>query len=346
MIDVDSFFSDSYEIALSRFLEAGAGVGATHVQVPLGDGFNHDYLWFGSLNPKKAVVHIAGTHGVEGFVGAAIQLAALSRASEIQNFCCSGDSALVFLLALNPWGFKNLRRVNSNNVDLNRNFLDPWDPPTASPEYIKLYDWVNPKGSTSAFSYYATAIALILRYGIPTLKQAFAGGQATFPKGIYYCGDKPQVETIKFTEFLEQRFEGAERLNIIEVHSGLGSFAQNTVFSFGHDDKERQRLSQELDTALVDDCPAGVGIKTTGDIARWFESRFNRRGCNWYLQEFGTFHPIRVLKALRDENAEFHLGHRSPAVKQQLMDAFCPVGAWRSKVLDHGLRFLKNVLKS
>ena len=52
--------------------------------------------------------------------------------------------ALVLVHAVNPWGFAWLRRVNEDNVDLNRNFLDHGAPHPENPDYDGLYDVLNP----------------------------------------------------------------------------------------------------------------------------------------------------------------------------------------------------------
>lgn len=341
-----SYFSKDYEEALSRFLRAGERRGAERLTVSLSGELTHEYLWFGDRAPRSVVFHMAGTHGIEGFVGSAIQLAILDQLGErISKYCSSGARAVVFLAALNPWGFKNLRRVNENNVDLNRNFLVPWNPPAACAEYVKLNDWLNPRRSSNSLLYYLQAVRLVLKYGIPTLKQALAGGQGTYPRGIYFCGDKLQAESVKFIEFFSQNFSKVDRLNAIEIHSGLGDFAQNTVFSFQSDAAERARLSKLLGVSLIDDDPADVGIRTSGDIGRWFQTEFTKPGFNWFLQEFGTYHPIRVLKALRDENAEFHRSGGSADAQIQLLNAFCPVGPWRDSVVRDGVRLFERTIE-
>jgi hypothetical protein len=62
----------------------------------------------------------------------------------------------------------------------------------------------------------------------------------------------------------------------------------------------------------------------------------------WYCvtQEFGTLAPLKVLKALRDENL-YHNQARgeqlSHPVKRNLIETFSPASkAWRDTILDHG----------
>ena len=63
---------------------------------------------------------------------------------------------------------------------------------------------------------------------------------------------------------------------------------------------------------------------------------------HWYgvTQEFGTLAPLKVLKALRDENLYHHQargGDPSHPVKRNLMQTFSPASkAWRDKILGHG----------
>ena len=72
-------------------------------------------------DPEKVMLHISGTHGPEGFAGSAIQAAILDQLAA--KPLSKDDPTVVFVHALNPYGFANNRRVNEDNVDLNRNYL-------------------------------------------------------------------------------------------------------------------------------------------------------------------------------------------------------------------------------
>jgi hypothetical protein len=54
-------------------------------------------------------------------------------------------SGLVLIHALNAFGFAWLRRVNEENVDLNRNFHDFTNPLPSSEAYEALHDWLIPE---------------------------------------------------------------------------------------------------------------------------------------------------------------------------------------------------------
>ena len=79
--------------------------------------FTIDVAVLGS-DAAPAIVVSSGLHGVEGFLGSAIQLAMLEelKADTAKNI------RWVFIHAINPFGFAQIRRFNEDNVDLNRNF--------------------------------------------------------------------------------------------------------------------------------------------------------------------------------------------------------------------------------
>ena len=118
------YFSIDYLTARRRFIQTAKDRGASlHSlafgrRAPDGTPLSIDIAWFGAPSPKRAVIHSSGLHGVEGFAGSAIQLALMDY-----GIHPSPDSAVVFVHVLNPYGMAWLRRVNENNVDLNRNFL-------------------------------------------------------------------------------------------------------------------------------------------------------------------------------------------------------------------------------
>jgi len=74
-----------------------------------------------SPDDTHRVVIISGVHGVEGFIGACVQIEAMKR---LRRHALSDGVGIVMIHAVNPWGFAHLRRVNEDNIDLNRNFED------------------------------------------------------------------------------------------------------------------------------------------------------------------------------------------------------------------------------
>ena len=81
------------------------------------------------------IIHCSGTHGIEGYLGSAIQLRFLHelflqqekrlRTNNVRAPPTKNTSVKKILLihAINPYGMRHHRRTNENNVDLNRNVL-------------------------------------------------------------------------------------------------------------------------------------------------------------------------------------------------------------------------------
>ena len=119
-------FADDYTAARAAFLQASAADGAEVLEHrhplagPGGAPLFLDEARFGPRDARRVVFIASGTHGIEGFCGSGIQTHLLRRGIA-RNL--PRDVALVFLHAVNPWGFAWLRRVNEDNIDLNRNFL-------------------------------------------------------------------------------------------------------------------------------------------------------------------------------------------------------------------------------
>lgn len=84
-----------------------------------------------------------------------------------------------------------LRRVNENNVDLNRNFLTfEGEVPPPSKAYSLMEGLLNPTSPPAADFFYTRASAFLLRYGIRRLKQGVAEGQYAYPKKLFFGGDQ------------------------------------------------------------------------------------------------------------------------------------------------------------
>jgi predicted deacylase len=141
-------FPDTYAEGRGRFVELVSACKGTHqahqhpLEGPEGERLYTDVATWGSREASTAVALIAGTHGIEGFAGSGIMATLLSE--ELPGKM-PGDVKLVMIHALNPFGFAWERRVNENNVDLNRNFVDHDSAYPANPLYAELAELVTPR---------------------------------------------------------------------------------------------------------------------------------------------------------------------------------------------------------
>lgn len=169
-------FSPDYAIARERFRVKSLACGYDCTAYPIdqvspsGEELTIDIAIAGTSNPKRTVVISSGLHGVEGFLGSAIQLALLEQRQILTSR--SPDTRVVLIHALNPYGSAWRRRWNEDNVDLNRNFLLPEEDFTGSPKnYSKFNAFLNPTSPPSQFELYILqAIWLILKHGMASLR--------------------------------------------------------------------------------------------------------------------------------------------------------------------------------
>jgi Protein of unknown function (DUF2817) len=283
-------FSDSYVAARSRFRDAARQVpGARLVSLPVvhrastnkntaddtvDDGAT-DYTMDLVVLPgttasgkrPRVVVHTSGVHGVEGYAGSAVQGAFLQLLRNRKWGATTGDRdegsrpTVVLVHAFNPFGMAHFRRVNENNVDLNRNgirgtFDDPADDNRRN-NYEQFRNLFVPDVSSSVpFGWMWLRQWLLfaleaMRHGIPALKAAMVSGQYHDPAGIFYGGDRVQSSYAVLEQWLVQDLLPSlgvpatsiesktakddangrpfESVMWIDVHTGLGPSGEDTM---------------------------------------------------------------------------------------------------------------------
>ena len=178
MTDAVAMFSPDYLTARTRFRDAVGHLGwacETHAvegSGPSGEDLTIDVATSSPETADRVLLISSGLHGVEGYLGSAVQLALLHRWSR------DGDPPAgvrcVMLHALNPFGFAWSRRFDADNVDLNRNFLLEGAAYRGSAErYARLNHFLNPRNPPSRWDlFYLKACSILLRHGKPALKDA------------------------------------------------------------------------------------------------------------------------------------------------------------------------------
>ena len=345
---VSGHFSPDYSTARLRFRQAVEDSGG-HLKVlnlntkeADGEDLTIDIGWLGNLAPRRVLLHSSGLHGVEGFAGSAIQLQLLEKLPAIPD-----DGAIVLVHVLNPYGMTWLRRFNENNVDLNRNFLAGDEDYAGAPEaYGKLNTFLNPSTSPSADFFYLRAVGLILRHGLSTLKQAVAGGQYEYPNGLFFGGKRLEQGPRLYQDFIREHLGKAEKVVAIDVHTGLGPFGEDSLLvATKEHDKMREIFGERVQPREPEE---GVAYRTSGGHYSMFPRLLPEAEIHFVCQEFGTYHAVRVLHALREENRwhQHGEGRVDDPTKRKLREAFCPRDAtWRRSVLRRGKKLIAQAVK-
>jgi hypothetical protein len=288
-----------------------------------------DIALIGDPHKRPTLMYIAGTHGIEGFVGSAVQHAILSGMTAPPD-----DYALVLVHCLNPWGMANLRRTNAHNIDLNRNCtISDHERCGAPAGYENVRRLLMPESALPFSLFCMQALAVVLRHGFPTAKQAITGGQYVDERGLFFGGLELQQELQLLRSWALQNLSRSERVLVIDIHSGLGAFTQDTLITDSHDNsKETARIRRIFpDRKLHGPDPMrSIAYETRGALSSLLPTVLVNSQVDYVVHEFGTLHAFRVLHALVQEN--YH-HFRSPSTgfgtehhpsKTALKEAFCP----------------------
>ena len=136
LLDVQSI---AYDIAMdSEGYKSIQAIDAltSHTISPEKDTIDAILLTLRASNDHIDIIHSSGTHGVEGYLGSAVQIRFLHELflqneadlkNKQQEKSIKGKDfktrKLLLIHAINPFGMRHHRRANENNVDLNRNVL-------------------------------------------------------------------------------------------------------------------------------------------------------------------------------------------------------------------------------
>ena len=352
-------FSPSYEVARRRFREAARAAGAAleQHQVDIGEAdgdLTIDVATVGGRAPSWAVVVSSGVHGVEGFVGSAIQLAWLTGRTADES--PPGDGAVVLIHAVNPYGFTRLRRTNEHNVDLNRNFLDTAGAYTGAPDgYEPLDPFLNPASPPSRFEpFRLKALWHIRQHGLSALKDAVAGGQYRFPRGLFFGGHGPASSTQIIRNHLAGWLGGAPRAVHVDLHSGLGAHGRYRLLleeSARSPNVEWYRDTFGSEVVEAGSGGGGTAYEASGTLGGWAVTHLGDTRYRFVCAEVGTYPIVRVLGSLRAENRVHFFGQPSSRAhrraKAELLECFCPQSdRWREPVVEQGLAIIDRAVRS
>jgi hypothetical protein len=230
MAPATAHFSETYGEARSKFLKAvetgGARLLASHrnpARGPDNEDLFTDLAWIGPADARRVLILCSGTHGIEGYSGSGCHGGYL--ADGLFRHQAGPSTAILFIHAVNPHGFAWARRVNEDNVDLNRNFVDHGKPHPANPDYEAIAEHIDPVAPPDAWAPHNAAIARFLnkdRHDV--MCKAMHGGQYVNPRGIFYGGTGPTWSNRTFRAAVGEHAAKAEHICIIDYHTGGGAW--------------------------------------------------------------------------------------------------------------------------
>lgn len=355
---IDPPFASDYLASRTRFRAAADAAGfqlqahPVGLEGPRGEELCVDVAIHGDATAERVVVVSSGTHGIEGFYGGAVQTAAL-EGELAKGWKRPPGTRVVFIHAVNPYGFAYIRRVNEDNVDLNRNFVKSTRTYAGAPEdYARLNDLLNPVSPpTQVDPFLAKAGVQLAKHGFKALKNAIAQGQYEFPKGLFFGGKGPSKSLQILADALPPLVAGAERVVHLDFHTGMGKWGTYVLaVDFPNDSPRVQRLRREFGQEAVQGLdPNGVLYEINGSLGGWLQDQFPGIEYDCMLAEYGTHNVIEVLTAMRQENrAHQYASHGSSThleAKRRFKEAFVPESrAWQADSVRAGLKMVRQAL--
>ncbi len=345
--DSRAHFQADYSQARALFLHRAGGAGAALTSLPLpglagpnGEELYIDIARLGDPRAKRVLMIISGMHGVEGFAGSALQCAWLASGYDLP-----ADTAVILVHALNPWGMAWLRRVNENNVDLNRNFLLPGHAYRGAPcGYGPLNHFLNPARIPATEWFLGKVAWQVARNGFARLVGVIAGGQYDYPRGLFYGGEAPQSSHVLFRDWCLEQLRSCRRVWVMDVHTGLGGWGEQLVIPEVPLTPVLKHALAERDLNLAGQAEdERVQYKAKGGLGEYLAALLPQIELAYLTVEYGPAGKIQVFRGLRAENQGHH---QSPdELRKTLLPVFYPASAkWRQQVLEQGSDLLDLLL--
>jgi predicted deacylase len=266
------------------------------------------------------------------------------------------STALVLIHAINPHGFAHERRVNEDNVDLNRNFRDHAAPPPHNTAYAEIHDLLIPadwdgqarkKADEGIQKYIATR-------GERTFQAAVSTGQWEYADGLFYGGKGPVWSNQLWRRLIREHAAGARRIVQLDFHTGLGAYGDCEVI-FGANKAKKEDLARARRwwgrvtcTAEGDSVSADVQGVNPGAIADEAPSA----EVTAVALEYGVVPVMDTLGALRADHWLYSRGGgdtSSPLgrkIKQQIRNGFYgETDDWKDRIYAKGTEVLRQSFK-
>ena len=349
MIGIVQAFAPTYARARTQFLEAAATASLpieSHRHPLLGrDGEDlaMDVVRDGPPDADKLLIVSSGCHGVEGFCGSGVQVFALHD-QEWRDLAHAQGVAVLYIHALNPYGFSHLRRATHENVDLNRNFHDFSQPLPVNAAYREVAPLLLPDAWPPQADNERAVQAYIAEHGAAAWQAAITRGQHEFAQGLYFGGTAPTWSNQTLRAVLRQHGRRASRVGWIDLHTGLGPSGLGERIYCGPDDAaavQRARHWWAGDgatpvTSIYDGSSTSAfltGLMWTAILDECPQAEFTG-----IAMEYGTLPLQDVLQALRAEHW-LYLHPQAPAaqaaqIKAQMLSAFyTDTDAWKGQII-------------
>ena len=331
----------SYGQLRERFLKAALEIGAKLSEYPhplpgpLGEALFTDVAWVGAADARKVLVALSGTHGVEGYYGSDCQSRWLES---LKGRALPEGVAVLMIHLINPWGTAWMRRVNEDNLDQNRNYLDFTQPLPNNRAYRDVHgiyacEQLHGPLRDQADASFDSAIA---EQGWSGLMSVVEAGQYEFADGLFYGGKGPSWSNRTLRSIVEKHLSGVDVVACFDLHTGAGDYGHPMLMSIVESAYPALADAKSLFgpwlftliTGANQVSETGVAATSTGYTSQMLLDALPGVHLMPFVIECGTYPGEQVHGHLRDDHW-LHL-HGDPLdetgrmIKQGLLEQFYP----------------------
>lgn len=362
-------FPQSYEESRARFLLDVERIRrqwpASHlVTHPLQNhpALSIDGLWAEPRKKETLILLSTGEHGIEGFVGSALLQLFMN---EFAPWMDQETTGLLLVHAINPWGMKHFRKVNENNVDLNRNFVYGSFDKEINPGFKSLETLLSPSGAIRSlfrenFLFWGRLLRALLTHGISGVSTAALLGQYHTPKGFFFGGSQYEESTRVLSGLYEQALKEYDQVIQVDLHTGYGPRHQMSILIPPLDPISSREASEKFNFPLVQKINPEEFYAIQGDMGEYVyrlrDDKFPHKKIFICGFEFGTFGEsllarIRSLRAMVLENQLHWNGAVSKAsqqtVQKEFIELYFPSSrTWRTKAIADGRQAYQGIFSA
>lgn len=291
---------------------------------------------------KKCLIHISGVHGVEGYLGSHIQNQIMQKIAHDHVFRNSipDDLQIVIIHAVNPFGMAWYHRTNEENVDLNRNSMANYK--IENTLFSKWEPLLSSRNDFILKLQFLKLLPSLLIDGKDNLFRAIAKGQSQFPQSLFYAGDKLQFELSSLLAHLRPIVDPDAQLFVLDVHTGLGARAQESLLLDGFDnDWDIKYFEKTFAAKVIQPLITPGYYRAEGTLSLLLKKQWGAQNVHHIFQEFGTYDfKIIIRQLIRDQ----HLHTRSA---QEMLEAYFPKDHdWLNTCSQAGLLRFSQLLQS
>jgi hypothetical protein len=350
-------FAQTYAEARGKFVAAAeaADLDVHSHPYPMlgrdGEALAMDVVRQGPRDAAALLIVSSACHGAEGFCGSGVQVALLqSPAWHAQ--VRERDIAVLYVHALNPYGFSWLRRVTHEGVDLNRNFQDFSQPLPSSAAYDEIAHLLLPEHWPPSADVQAALQRHIAERGLKATQTAISGGQHTHPQGLFYGGVNPTWSNITLRHVLQDHGRQCRRLGWIDLHTGLGPSGHGERIFACRDDAGALARARawwgSAVTSIYDGSSASARLTGLMWLAAYQECP--QAEYTGIALEYGTVPLMEVIDALRGDHwLECHPeaeATQGAAIKRRVRDAFyTDTPEWKQRVVEQAVEAAEQAVR-